>query len=61
MAGSTTGDATPSTGLGPQAPSLLVHPVEVAHVVVPLDGSPFGLEAVERGFGDDQDLARRAR
>ena len=49
MAGSTTGDATPSTRLGPQAPSLLVHPVEVAHVVVPLDGSPFAERALPVG------------
>lgn len=40
MAGSVTGDAAPSTGLGLQ-PRLLVRPVEVAHVLVPLDGSPF--------------------
>jgi nucleotide-binding universal stress UspA family protein len=38
MASSTAGDATPLSGLDPHLP-FVVQPVEVAHVVVPLDGS----------------------
>ena len=45
MAGSTTGDATPLTGLGPEPP-FVAQPVEVAQVVVPLDGSPFAERAL---------------
>jgi nucleotide-binding universal stress UspA family protein len=41
MTGSTSGDTIPSTGLDPQPPPLLAQPLEVAHVLVPLDGSPF--------------------
>jgi nucleotide-binding universal stress UspA family protein len=64
MLGSATGDATPSTGLDPQAPPLLVRPVEVAHVVVPLDGSPFAERAlpvaawIAAGLGADVHLVR---
>ncbi|HET6950970.1 MAG TPA: universal stress protein [Acidimicrobiales bacterium] len=62
MAGSIAGDSIPSTGLGPQRPPLLVQPVEVAHVVVPLDGSPFAERAlpvaawVAAGLGADVHL-----
>jgi nucleotide-binding universal stress UspA family protein len=61
MAGSTTGDATPLTGPDPEPP-LVVRPVEVAHVVVPLDGSPFAERAlpvaawVAAGVGADVHL-----
>jgi nucleotide-binding universal stress UspA family protein len=45
MASSTTGDPTPLTGLDPK-PRFVVQPVEVAHMVVPLDGSPFAERAL---------------
>jgi nucleotide-binding universal stress UspA family protein len=48
MASSTTGDAVVLTGLDPPRP-LVVRPVEVAHVVVPLDGSPFAERALPVG------------
>jgi len=46
MASSTTGDATPSTALDPESSRFAVQPVEVAHVLVPLDGSPFAERAL---------------
>ena len=46
MAGSTTGDAASSTGLGPEPRRFAVEPVEVGHVLVPLDGSPFAERAL---------------
>jgi nucleotide-binding universal stress UspA family protein len=46
MVSSTTGDATPSTVPDPESPRLAVQPVEVAHVLVPLDGSPFAERAL---------------
>ncbi len=46
MASSTTGDSTPWTRLGREPPRLSAQPVDVAHVVVPLDGSPFAERAL---------------
>ncbi len=47
MAGSTTGDGVPLTGLDPRPGPFVVQPVDVAHVVVPLDGSPFAERALQ--------------
>ena len=46
MVGSTTDDIAASTGLGPQPLRFLAPPVEVGHVLVPLDGSPFAERAL---------------
>ena len=46
MVGSTTDDIAASTGLGPQPLRFLARPVEVGHVLVPLDGSPFAERAL---------------
>jgi nucleotide-binding universal stress UspA family protein len=46
MASSTTDDATPPTTPDREAPPFAVHPVDVAHVFVPLDGSPFAERAL---------------
>lgn len=64
MAGSTTGDAASSTGLGPEPRRFAVEPVEVGHVLVPLDGSPFAERAlpvaawVASGTGADVHLVK---
>jgi nucleotide-binding universal stress UspA family protein len=62
MASSTSEDVSPSTGpdLGP--PHFAVQPVEIAHVLVPLDGSPFAERAlpvassIARGVAADMHL-----
>src|ERR687897_2497103 len=41
MVGSTTGDATPTARPGSEPEPFTTEPVDVGHVVVPLDGSPF--------------------
>jgi nucleotide-binding universal stress UspA family protein len=46
MTGSTTGDVAPWSGLGPEPTRFTVEPVDVAHVLVPLDGSPFAERAL---------------
>lgn len=48
MAGSTAGDPIPVTGLDPPS-RFMARPVEVVHVVVPLDGSPFAERALPVG------------
>ena len=48
MAGSDTGDAAPVARLDPPQPFVAL-PIEVAHVVVPLDGSPFAERALPVG------------
>jgi nucleotide-binding universal stress UspA family protein len=48
MAGSDTSDAAPVTRLDPPPP-FVARPVVVAHVVVPLDGSPFAERALPVG------------
>lgn len=46
MASSDTGDAVRCPGLDPEPRHFAVQPVEVAHVLVPLDGSPFAERAL---------------
>jgi nucleotide-binding universal stress UspA family protein len=46
MAGSTTGDVARGSGLDPQPGRFAVEPVDVAQVLVPLDGSPFAERAL---------------
>jgi nucleotide-binding universal stress UspA family protein len=46
MASSTTDDATPPTTPDREPPPFAVQPVDVAHVFVPLDGSPFAERAL---------------
>lgn len=49
MAGSTAGDGAPLIGRDQQPPPFVTQPVDVAHVVVPLDGSPFAERALPVG------------
>jgi nucleotide-binding universal stress UspA family protein len=64
MAGSTTGDAASSRGLEPESQGFAAQPVEVGHVLVPLDGSPFAERAlpvaawVAAGMGADVHLIK---
>jgi nucleotide-binding universal stress UspA family protein len=47
MLSSTAGDdVTPRSGLGSGPPSFMAQPIEAAHVLVPLDGSPFAERAL---------------
>ncbi len=46
MVGSTTGESFSSTGWGVRPAPFAVDPVELRHVVVPLDGSPFAEHAL---------------
>jgi nucleotide-binding universal stress UspA family protein len=59
MVGSTARDATPTARPGTDPASFVAEPVEVGHIVVPLDGSPFAERAlpvaasVAAGLGAD--------
>jgi nucleotide-binding universal stress UspA family protein len=46
MVGSTTGDTTPPIRPGAGLPPFAVEPVDIGHIVVPLDGSPFAERAL---------------
>ena len=62
MVGSTPGDATPTARPGSEPEPFTTEPVDVGHVVVPLDGSPFAERAlpvpawVAAGVGADVHL-----